>query len=411
MNEIQLNEEQFKKLVEIFKKDEISRSTSEKDFIDEMKKVCEKDKDSNELFKVLSSDNSSELTKFREYKKYLEKKSELTKNADMKKKISQVYGIDITKINHRRLSDGTEVFMFYDLELTRPVVLENVNEETLTKMLQEKQKSNKNFQSSNNEKNTNRMLKEERLKDNIELQLVNINELSKYQHIINMLDPDQKQAFDSLISRKNEFHLEYVNIEHAFGVSSSRFDSKLYEAVLDKTLGKYTIEEPQTLEYAKKELNNKSNESKTTNNLAPNNIKNEELQFGTNYPGLDIVIEDSEYQDIPKLLSEEIKGNYNIEEFKDNMKKYINQPYLLNNLPIEERKKWKYYIDLFIKRLKAFRIAKKQNQKQNQKNKLKTRQYIPNKPKQEPKAGYIKSIVLIFVILVIGVMLSMFMIL
>lgn len=306
-------------------------------FIENIKKVNE-----TERINLLNAYLNEE-----ELKKQGEKEEEV---------IASTYGIDISKIEHKYLENGKEIFYFYDMKLGRNVILENKKEGmTLVEQLKQMQAENKKFQTGTDEQNTNEMLNEQQNKENIEMKLIQLNELQNHMNEIQNKSIEEAKKFNFLIKAADRLKIIYINIENLVGVD---IYGKLLEVKYDKENNRYMINEPMSANYNEEQIN-------TSDRIDETHTISEQ------YNSLQ-----SDYEDKPEITPQEEYEALS-DQVKDQIQKYYEYPELLEMLPEEERSKWQRYIDIYSKLKEQEQLQKEQN-----KPKIKVLQ------KEEKKAGF-----------------------
>ena len=270
--------------------------------------------------------------------------------------IASTYGIDISKIEHKYLENGKEIFYFYDMKLGRNVILENKKEGiTLVEQLKKMQAQNQKFQTGTDEQNTNEMLNEQQNKENIEMKLISLNELQNHMNEIQNMSIEEAQKLNFLIRNSDQLRINYINIENLVGID---IYGKLLEVRYDKENNRYMINEPMSANYDEEQIN-------ASDRIDENYTASEQ------YNSLQ-----SDYEDKPEITPQEEYEALS-DQVKEQIQKYYEYPELLEMLPEEERAKWQRYIDIYTK-------IKEQEQIQKEQNKPKQKIY----KKEEQKAGF-----------------------
>lgn len=300
--------------------------------------------------------NVNEIERINLLNAYLNEE-ELKKQGEKEEEvIASTYGIDISKIEHKYLENGKEIFYFYDMKLGRNVILENKKEGiTLVEQLKKMQAQNQKFQTGTDEQNTNEMLNEQQNKENIEMKLISLNELQNHMNEIQNMSIEEAQKLNFLIRNSDQLRINYINIENLVGID---IYGKLLEVRYDKENNRYMINEPMSANYDEEQIN-------TSDRIDENYTKSEQ------YNSLQ-----SDYEDKPEITPQEEYEALS-DQVKEQIQKYYEYPELLEMLPEEERAKWQRYIDIYTK-------IKEQEQIQKEQNKPKQKIY----KKEEQKAGF-----------------------
>ena len=149
---------------------------SDKNLINQINSSAYDSKEFQELMNKLRHANPLDREKI--INEYFDKNNE--KDTNPEKEIANTFGVDISKIEHKILDSGIEIFSFYNPENGKQVILENKKDGvSLVEQLKQIQAENTKYQSNNNEKNTTSILNDQRIKENIELKLIPIEEINE----------------------------------------------------------------------------------------------------------------------------------------------------------------------------------------------------------------------------------------
>lgn len=299
---------------------------------------------------------SNETERMRALNEYLTEQ-EIKKQVKEEKVIAETYGIDVSKIQHKYLDNGKEIFYFYDMKLGRNVVLENKKEgKTLVEQLKQMQVENEKYRVGNNEQNTYQMLSDQQNQDNAEMKMIPINEVQNHLSRLQNMSVEDVQKFHFLIKNAEDKGIGYINIENVFGIDQY---GKIQEVKYDKEKDEFIISEPTSANY--------NEENITTSDRIDDSYTETEQ-----YNNLQ-----SDFEDQPEI---ETLDEYEqlSDDIKEQVQVYYEYPELLEMLPEEDQKKWKKYIEIYEQKLA------KEQELQNQQNKPK--QYVYKK--EEKKAGF-----------------------
>lgn len=319
---------------------------SDKNLINQINSSAYDSKEFQELMNKLR--HASPLDREKIINEYFDKNNE--KDTNPEKEIANTFGVDISKIEHKILDSGIEIFSFYNPENGKQVILENKKDGvSLVEQLKQIQEENTKYQSSNNEKNTTSILNDQRIKENIELKLIPIEEINEYLGQVKNLTVEDYKKLVFIIKNADELHINYINVENLFGLSK---DGKIYEARTNSNK-ELQIGEPNNAIYneSKIDVSDEVNNNELDNAYEDNpNIKEElpeELQEGLSFEELDEEVKEKTimlYENPDKLekLPEEEKETY-----KNNIEIY--QKYLLYLEKKEELEKNKHYTKILKK--------------------------------------------------------------
>lgn len=319
---------------------------SDKTLINQINSSAYDSKEFQELMNKLR--HASPLDREKIINEYFDKNNE--KDTNPEKEIANTFGVDISKIEHKILDSGIEIFSFYNPENGKQVILENKKDGvSLVEQLKQIQAENTKYQSNNNEKNTTSILNDQRIKENIELKLIPIEEINEYLGQVKNLTVEDYKKLVFIIKNADELHINYINVENLFGLSK---DGKIYEARTNSNK-ELQIGEPNNAIYneSKIDVSDEVNNNELDNAYEDNpNIKEElpeELQEGLSFEELDEEVKEKTimlYENPDKLekLPEEEKETY-----KNNIEIY--QKYLLYLEKKEELEKNKHYTKILKK--------------------------------------------------------------
>ena len=319
---------------------------NDKNLINQINSSAYDSKEFQELMNKLR--HASPLDREKIINEYFDKNNE--KDTNPEKEIANTFGVDISKIEHKILDSGIEIFSFYNPENGKQVILENKKDGvSLVEQLKQIQAENTKYQSNNNEKNTTSILNDQRIKENIELKLIPIEEINEYLGQVKNLTVEDYKKLVFIIKNADELHINYINVENLFGLSK---DGKIYEARTNSNK-ELQIGEPNNAIYneSKIDVSDEVNNNELDNAYEDNpNIKEElpeELQEGLSFEELDEKVKEKTimlYENPDKLekLPEEEKETY-----KNNIEIY--QKYLLYLEKKEELEKNKHYTKILKK--------------------------------------------------------------
>lgn len=298
---------------------------SDKNLINQINSSAYDSKEFQELMNKLR--HASPLDREKIINEYFDKNNE--KDTNPEKEIANTFGVDISKIEHKILDSGIEIFSFYNPENGKQVILENKKDGvSLVEQLKQIQEENTKYQSSNNEKNTTSILNDQRIKENIELKLIPIEEINEYLGQVKNLTVEDYKKLVFIIKNADELHINYINVENLFGLSK---DGKIYEARTNSNK-ELQIGEPNNAIY---------NESKID---VSDEVNNNEL--------------DNAYEDNPNIkeeLPEELQEGLSFEELDEEVKEktimFYENPDKLEKLPEEEKETYKNNIEIYQKYL------------------------------------------------------------
>lgn len=258
---------------------------------------------------------------------------ENTKNEE--EVIASTLGLDVSMINHYKLKNEKDVFLFYHPELQTTIVLENQKDKNLAEQL-------KQYQNDYQLDKTDgiNMLQEQRVK-NGELGFVLIDKVNNYPHIIQKLKPEEKQALDYLLKNKDRLKIKTVNIENALGITD---EGKIVEAYFDKKMAEFRVEQPEESVYENKndvKIEQQTDEKTSLENS--NLLENEKIEQNMN---LDNDLEDDFL--VTQLKAEGLAQD-KIEFILDKLELYNQYPELMEYLEEQDRIFYQKYLVIYRK--------------------------------------------------------------
>ena len=325
-------------------------------FLKDKRELLELCKGDNYLISIIGSMDVNNIDYY--FSKITDYINENINKKNVEELISKTFGIDISEIQHNVLNNGNEIFSFYDIKYGELRVLENPKDgQSLTEQLKEIQNENVMFQSQKDYKsNANEILKSEIKDFNCELSLIPINDIYKYEKIINNLQPKERRMFDYLIKSKDIQKIAYVNIENCFAVTE---DKKIIEAFIMENTNEVKIESPREYSYNYNQMDNKENIDENISSNVNNEVNIEEAN-------IDIPFDDVE--DMGELVEAELQVNNRkvtkeeLEQIKKNIVKYYKNPSEMTSLPGEQREFYEKMVKIYAEKIDE----QKKNNVQNQ---------------------------------------------
>ena len=210
----------------------IYSNTQETKVIAEVRKLVEKDPELMEFLKQLHALPEKErMQAVTEHFSKKENKEEASAKSE-EEEIAKTFGVDINKIEHKFLSTGNEIFSFYDLKLGRQVVLENNQKgKTLVEYLKEIQVQNEKYQTENEETNSNEILNDQRLTENIELKMLTKEEILNRQDNFSNIANEDAAKLKYLLQNYDRLRIKGINLENLIYIDE---DNKIHEAVINE---------------------------------------------------------------------------------------------------------------------------------------------------------------------------------
>lgn len=290
-------------------------SDEELGLINKVNNIVNSDRELIELFNKLKSVFPSGREKLID--DYYENKNKKPQNE--LEEIAITFGIDVSKIQHKILDNGVEIFCFYDNSLGKDIILENKSDgKSLMEILKEVQKENKKYQTGDDVKDSNNILSDKRVKENIELSMLPIDEIDKNLGQVKGLTGEDYKKLSFLIRYSTELGIKYINIENMVGLSNY---GKIYEVSKDK-FGNYKVGEPKTASYNEQSID-------TSERIG----NNESLS--------------NSYEDVPDIEESMVKFDNLSEDIKKKTIMFYENPDLLENLSPEEKVIWKRNVEIY----------------------------------------------------------------
>lgn len=221
----------------LFSKFQSNNRNMTKEEMMEISKIFKLGKD-EDIKKVLSdiSKTKNELERMKIIDAYMNLSKDLTEE----QVISKVYEVDIKDIEHKFLASGKEIIKFYSNKTNRIEILEKEKDgKDIKDSLEEKIKEQEGKVDSIN------LLEDERLNGNNSVKLIPISKIYEYDYLVDKLKAEELFALKYLIENKDILHLEYINIENVFGVSTSDYNYEIHESRYDIERGDFIIQKPE----------------------------------------------------------------------------------------------------------------------------------------------------------------------
>lgn len=156
-------------------------------------------------------------------------KHQILDNVEEKKElISQIYGVGVSEIEHRKLQNEKEIFLFYDDKLQRKRILENPKTEYLLEL--------------------NKTKKEEKINKE-ELQMIFIRELYKYEDLFKKLSKKELSNIKLLINKAKVLNFEYIDVLNQLALDK---DNNIFESYYDEKEGISKLSKPREIVYESK---------------------------------------------------------------------------------------------------------------------------------------------------------------
>lgn len=283
-------------------KEELSiySNTVETKVIADVRKLVENNPELMALLKKIHSLPDSERVKaVNEYFSKKEEKDEPTKNEE--EEISKTYGVDADKIEHKFLSNGNEIFSFYDIKRGKQVILENNKKgKSLVTYLKEIQEQNEKYQTEDAETNSNDILRDKSNEENIELQMLTKEEiLARIDGSANVTKEDAAKL-RYLLQNYEKLRIKGINLENLIYIDE---DNKIHEAVINEKQ-EVIIATPDDANYSDGEYEKSEEVKEETNSNEMESMLEEETE------NLEYTEGKIEEKEKPKVLTKDDKYGF-----------------------------------------------------------------------------------------------------
>lgn len=192
-------------------------STEEEETLAELQNVYENDPDKAELVKQLKECSREQRQEMVE--EYFQPVKE---DASEEEEIAEAFGISVEKITHKYLESGKELFLFYDTNLQREVIIENEEKGVpLKERLEKIQKENQKYQTSNDEENSKNILMDERNTKDLELAMYTKNEILNHPSLLSDMSQNDLLELDYLLKNYEDLHIKSINLENLIYLDES----------------------------------------------------------------------------------------------------------------------------------------------------------------------------------------------
>ena len=259
----------------------IYSNTEEEKVIAEVRNLIKTNPELSELLKKIHSVSASERNNvINEY--YSKQEQEETPKKSEEEEIAKTFGVSVDKIEHKFLSNGKEIFSFYDISLGRQVVLENNKKgKTLVEYLREIQEQNEKYQTENEETNSNNILNDQRIDENLELKMYTKEEILGLNINFNSSANEDIAKLKYLLQNYDRLRIKGIDLENLIYIDE---DNKIHEAVINEKQ-EVTVASLEDANYAAEEYDgassNEAPEEEDNNDLEAmiDDVETEEVDF------------------------------------------------------------------------------------------------------------------------------------
>ncbi len=219
-----------------------------------------------------------------------ETKPKESSKEEQKQEIAKVYGISLADIEEIILADGTEVFKFYNAEDRTMKMIENrPNGYNLSQQFKDIQQRLTVAQGDNSIQNARAIFDYQLQNQKIELTLIPARELltdtSKYQYILRSLNPEQLAEVRILIANVERLDLEYINLEHTFGIDKQH---KVLDAEYNHQTNRCDIKSAEVRNYETNQVTDDNNDY----SFEIPTTEFDDAVVGVDFDGIDVPSED-----------------------------------------------------------------------------------------------------------------------
>ena len=197
----------------------------------EVRELVENNPELSDLLKKIHAlPDSERMRTVVEYFANKEEKEEEPKTEE--EEISKTFGVDVNKIEHKFLSNGNEIFSFYDVELGRQVLLENNQKgKSLVECLQEIQEQNQKYQTEDAEENSNNILRDKSAEENIELKMYTKEEIVNRFDDFSNVNKEDVAKLKFLLNNYEKLRIKGINLENLIYIDE---DNRVHEVVVNE---------------------------------------------------------------------------------------------------------------------------------------------------------------------------------
>lgn len=259
------------------------------------------------------------------------------KNKSEKELASKIFGVDVSEVKSERLSDGTEIFVFYDDKLGRNRIIENLGKDSLIKQLTDVQNSKEKFQTDDYKKNSNEILDERARENNNrqELKIVEIDDYINQPENYGTINEDTNKIINKIVKDKDSVGIKYINIDKMILLDDN---NNVLEMTIDEN-GEVKISKP--IEW-NKSVNEVDNKEKVEENLAiiPQKLEVEKNEIEpTDNEKEENFLPEEELKNEIKVKNIVLK-EHDIKVIKSNIVSYYNDPMKLEDIEDENEKEF-----------------------------------------------------------------------
>ena len=285
-------------------------------------------------------------------------------NVKIKEEKIETPRVDLRSVEEVFLPDGKKYIKFLDLKENRTVMFRNNSDKSVEEQIEKLQGNLLNSDIKNVLDNTNGILDSEKKYDRDGIILVPINQIDKYQYMLNGLSQEQKRVVSIFIKNKDRFNhpILYINFEDGIALDET---NRVICCWFNKDTNQYDVRYADVVKYETEEKYDLNN--------------------------IDATIDDIDYDVILETLEVENSkievGGYYID--KDSLEQYYNYPEIFErkNLQPKEKLIWE-------KILNAYKLKKNMKENENNSQKIKKMEIRNQKFSNNKVSGFANNMLM-----------------
>ena len=161
--------------------------------------------------------------------------------------------VDLSSVEEVILQNGKKYIKYFDLKENKPVMLKNSDSnKSAREQIENLQNHSQNYNSQDALFNTNGILDMEKKYTKEEIILVPIDQIDKYQYLLNNMTPEQNKALNIFIKNKDNFNpkLKYINLDECLAIDE---ENKVITCLYNKNTNQFDVRYANVVKYEKEE--------------------------------------------------------------------------------------------------------------------------------------------------------------
>lgn len=172
---------------------------------------------------------------------------------DIKKSDTENNRVDLSSVEEVTLPNGDRYIKYFDLKENKPVMLKNIDtNKSAREQIENLQNNSQNYNSKDALYNTNGILDMEKKYTREEIILVPIDQIDKYQYLLNGMTIEQNKALNIFIKNKDNFtpKLKYINLDECLAIDE---ENKVITCLYNRNTNQFDVRYANVVKYEKEE--------------------------------------------------------------------------------------------------------------------------------------------------------------